>query len=95
MVDRAIDIVDRFHESILKIERQILIRPKMQSIRDSAYSLPFNHPSTNTRLLPACLPACFSALTLRGTDTTTTRARPSQNPDLRPPALRLGSCGRY
>jgi Mg2+ and Co2+ transporter CorA len=42
VVDRAIDIVDRFHESILKIERDVLIRPKVQSIRDCARHLPFD-----------------------------------------------------
>ena len=45
MVDRAIDIVDRFHESILKLEREILLNPKMNSVRDCARSqLLFNHP---------------------------------------------------
>lgn len=67
MVDRAIDIVDRFHESILKMEREVLIHPKMHSIRDCArFHLPFNPATLN--------PVLFSALALLGPYATTARA---------------------
>lgn len=33
VVDRALDIVDRFHENILACERTILLSPKMNAVR--------------------------------------------------------------
>jgi hypothetical protein len=33
VVDRALDIVDLFHENILACERSILLRPKMAALR--------------------------------------------------------------
>lgn len=33
VVDRALDIVDRYHENILAVERSILLNPKMVAIR--------------------------------------------------------------
>ncbi|KAG8815197.1 hypothetical protein FRC19_001187 [Serendipita sp. 401] len=33
VVDRALDIVDRFHENILACERSILLKPKMNTVR--------------------------------------------------------------
>ncbi|KAG8807764.1 hypothetical protein FRC17_004275, partial [Serendipita sp. 399] len=34
VVDRALDIVDRFHENILACERSILLKPKMNTVRE-------------------------------------------------------------
>ena len=68
VVDRAIDIVDRFHESILKMEREILLHPKMTSIRNCA------PPPRCFSITPLLRPACFSALTVRRSDAATTRA---------------------
>jgi Mg2+ and Co2+ transporter CorA len=33
VVDRAMDIVDQYHEELLKIERQVLIKPKMNTVK--------------------------------------------------------------
>lgn len=33
VVDKAMDVVDKYHEKILALERQVLIRPKMTTVR--------------------------------------------------------------
>lgn len=39
VVDRALDIVDRFHENILACERSILLSPKMAAVRQCKSSI--------------------------------------------------------
>lgn len=39
VVDRALDIVDRFHENILTVEKSILLRPKMRAVTQRKYSM--------------------------------------------------------
>ena len=40
VVDRALDIVDRYHENLLACERSILLRPKMRAVRQRECSIP-------------------------------------------------------
>jgi hypothetical protein len=35
VVDKAIEIVDRYHDRILELEQAVLIQPKMKTVRES------------------------------------------------------------
>lgn len=41
VVDKALEVVDRYHDRILRLERSILISPKMTAVRESEHNLSF------------------------------------------------------
>jgi hypothetical protein len=41
VVDEAVKITDKYHRRILKMERDILLKPKMRTVRDCMSSLLF------------------------------------------------------
>jgi hypothetical protein len=39
VVDKALEIVDRYHDRILELEQSVLIQPKMKTVRESMLHL--------------------------------------------------------
>jgi Mg2+ and Co2+ transporter CorA len=57
IVDQALEVVDEYQGTILKLEQSILIRPKMRAIRACELGMPLKYAAVS-----CCICQCISSL---------------------------------